>query len=369
MGIEDLANMDAVIPGSEGEGEPTAKPPPPEPKPGEKGVAPIAGDTDDEEAPRKPPKKKPDEAADDTEGGEEGDDAEPAPEYKVKGTEKTTVKLEDGTEQEVTIDELKKGYMRQSHFSRKRGEDAQKARELEQKQATFEADQQRDKRFWQRLKNDAVFLREVLEEHAGETYRRAVEATADEMYELSQMPEGERAARIENRELKRAKDKNDREKKAREASQQTAQRTAHQKEMDGKYSEWVPAAMKEAAILVEGDEEHNKEMRGLLIARIQSDHGTGRDYTREEINASAAAVAASRAGQALMGQNGQIDPVELEKRLGPEATKKFLAFQAEKVRGGKAPPAPAGNRPPAPKKKKEPGDLGFLARLRDDLEV
>jgi len=353
------------VPEADAETETEQKPEEPKDKPSVgREMAPKGEDDEGDEEGKKKARKQKAEGAEEEEDAEVDEDEDKLPaEEPPKDTAK--VKLKDGTE--VTIDELKNGYMRFTDYHEKRRADSAKARELEQKQAAFEQEQKRFRRFWQDIKTKPEFMRDVFEEHAGDTFREAVRLMAEELYELEQMSPSERDKTQKLKEYERRVRKSEREREALLARQQYEQMSVHQQEMAAKYSEWVPAALKDAGVYVEGDKDHNEEVFKLLKARILSDYGGG-DRTEDEIRAAAVAVAESRAGKALMMANGKADPADIEKVFGPEGVKRFLKYQADKIGGNHAPPAKPGDSKPAKKRKKKEGvGVGtFFQQLRDE---
>ena len=373
MGIEDLANMGAEVADDDddgGEAEAPAAPPPPEPKAGEKGVKPVEGDADDDEgdkaAPK--PKKKPAEEGDEDAGddGEESDDTEgePEPPAHTAIDDKETYEIAG---EKVTGAELKKRLMLHSDYSRKRGEDAAKVREAEARSGQHEQRAESFKRYWGMMLKDPEFMRDELEHYAPDAFEAMLVAIGTEEQRLGTLDPDSRRAEEENRTHRRNGRRNGRVQQAQQAGQQRQQQTEHSKAMTAKYREWLPVALTEAGLTVEGDDEHNREAHDLVVDRIQRDYGRGRDYTQDEFNSAAHAVAKSKTGKALLAQKGKLDPAEIEKALGAEGVKKFLAYQADKVRGGKQPPPASGKAAPAKQRKvKEKTTLAELQRLRDD---
>lgn len=376
MGAEGIANFDVTF-----DPETAAEPPEPADKPdkppegdeesGAKSVNHAIKGSDDEDKP--PPKKQAKPKEDD--GDEEESDADDDPKKRTesepyaKGTAK--VKLKDGNE--TTVDELVKGYMRQSDYSRKRSEDSRNAEEFKRQKETFEVNKRRFEGFWERFVREPEFMLEVLEERAFDTFRAAAILHAEEYARMQSMDPDTRRIHEENKRLTRSQRTEERERKAREAQQQQEQATAHQKEMAKKYNEWVPGAMRDAGLLVDGDDDHNKEAFRMLKGQILSEYGKG-DRTQEEIMAAAHAVAESRAFKALMAQKGQLDPEALEKLIGPDMMKKVLKHQAQKLQGQKSQPAaPTEPRTETPKKKpkKQEGPRGaaFLRKLQNDMGI
>ena len=332
-------------------------------------AAPDIGSKAGSSATDKPVKEPPKPA--DTEDDTEDDTAtEPPPPPAAPETEiKDDAKVKMG-DQEVTIADLKGGYMRLTDYRQKTAEVARERNAIKAERETFDSERGQWKEYLRALFNNPEFLADQLEDYGPETLEKLLESRADDLIKRDAMDERSRKLYDDTRRRARELRKRERAIEAEERKRQANEGKTKQEQLTARYTKTIPDAMRAAGLVIDGDNDHNRHMARLLQGELMASHGST-EYSDEQIREAALAVADHPAAKALLREKKSI-PADIEtlvKTLGPDKVKAILKHEAGKSSLAR-PPAAFTIKPGNSKKadKKARVSLGsFFDSIRDEF--
>jgi len=265
-------------------------------------------------------------------GGEEAEEIEeseeteaPAP---VEIKDDMIVKVGD---QDMSIADLKGGFLRLTDYRRKTTELATERNAIKAERAGFAQEREQWSGYLKSLFNDHKFLAEELEQYSDNTIMALVDEKADELIRLNAMDDDQKKNYMDikrrERELKRRERAQATEDRKRQASEGKTRLDA----VAARYTRVVPAAMKSAGLIIDGDIEHNKEMVRLLQGELVLSHGNT-EYTDEQIQEAAREIAGKSVAKALLREKKGLPTGvdDLIKTLGPDKVREILKREAAK---------------------------------------